>query len=142
MSRQHLLHDLPLKSDSSMQPLVLIIDDEEDILDLLSYNFSRAGFRVAAFEEASPALDFLGANRPEAILCDWMMPEMTGIEVCRKVKSDFELADIPFIMVTCRSEKSAIREARAEGVTDFIIKPVRINELVDQVKTLVAEQAA
>ena len=125
-----------------MQPLVLIIDDEEDILDLLTYNFTRAGFRVAAFEEASPALNFLGSNRPEAILCDWMMPGMTGIEVCREIKSNLHLADIPFIMVTCRSEKSAVREAKAEGVTDFITKPVRIPDLVNRVKNLLAEQAA
>lgn len=125
-----------------MKPLILIIDDEEDILELVTYNFRRAGFRVASFAEAEPALRFLAVHRPEVILCDWMMPGMTGIDVCRQIKSDLSLADIPFVMVTCRSEKRAIREARAEGVTDYITKPVRIQDLVRRVKNLIRDQAA
>ncbi len=125
-----------------MQPLLLIIDDEEDILDLLSYNFSREGFTVAAFDRGEPAMEYLSHHRPDLILCDWMMPGLSGIEICRQIKSNLDMADIPFVMFTCRSEKAAIREARAEGVTDFIVKPVRILELIHRVKGLVQDQAA
>lgn len=129
-------------SKPSRQPLLLIIDDEEDILELLSYNFSRDGFDVVSFDRASPALEFLQESRPVAILCDWMMPGMDGLEFCRRVKSNLNMADIPFIMVTCKGEKTAQRMAMAEGVTDFIVKPVRVQDLVVRVKSLLQEQAA
>lgn len=127
---------------SPRPPLLVIIDDEEDILDLLSYNFTREGFEVAAFERAAPALDFLQDRRPVVILCDWMMPGMDGLEFCRQVKGNLELADIPFVMVTCRSEKTAQRMAMAEGVTDFIVKPIRVQDLVARVRSLLQDQAA
>lgn len=123
-------------------PLLVIIDDDEDILDLLSYNFTREGFEVAAFDRAMPALEFLHGRRPVAILCDWMMPGMDGLELCRQVKGNVSLADIPFVMVTCKGEKTAQRMAMAEGVTDFIVKPVRVQDLVARVRSLLQDQAA
>ncbi len=125
-----------------MPHLIVIIDDEEDILDLLSYNFGREGFEVASFERATEALQFLSSRKPDAILCDWMMPGMDGLELCRKIKSDVLLADIPFIMVTCKSEKVAIRQAISEGVTDFVVKPVRIADLIARISSLLGDQAA
>ncbi|MDP5172742.1 MAG: response regulator [Bacteroidia bacterium] len=125
-----------------MPPLLLIIDDEEDILDLLSYNFGKEGFEVATFDRADLALKFLEGRRPDAILCDWMMPGMDGLEFCRRVKSSVLFADIPFVMVTCRHEKLAEKLAISVGVTDFIVKPVRVPQLVSRVRTLLGEQAA
>ncbi|MEZ4825386.1 MAG: response regulator [Bacteroidia bacterium] len=119
------------------QRLVVIIDDEEDILDLLEYNFLREGFVVEAFNRAKPALDFVSKQKPDAILCDWMMPEMTGLELCRAIKENISLADIPFLMVTCRTETTAVKMALAEGVTDYIRKPVRISDLIGKVQEVI-----
>jgi len=58
------------------EPMVVIIDDEEDLLDLYEYNFSKRGYRVITFERAKNALEFIQQNKPDIILCDWMMPEM------------------------------------------------------------------
>lgn len=127
---------------SIMRQLLLIIDDEEDLLELLAYNFGKEGFEVAAFQRAEPALAFLQGRIPDAILCDWMMPEMDGLELCRRVKSNVEMAHIPFVMVTCRGEKIAQKQALAEGVTDFIVKPVRVPELISRIRQLLGEQAA
>lgn len=124
--------------EKSLNNLLVIIDDEADILDLLTYNFSRAGFRVEGFERARPALEFVQKERPALILCDWMMPEMNGIEFCREVKSHVETADIPLIMVTCRNEKQARRTALAEGVSDYIAKPIRIPELMGRVNAFIS----
>lgn len=115
------------------EPLVVIVDDEEDLLDLYEYNFAKRGFRVATFERAEAAFDFILEEEPQIILCDWMMPDMDGLEFCRKVKSNIQLADIPFLMVTCRTEKSAIRQALASGVSDYISKPIGMEDLIERV---------
>lgn len=120
--------------------LLVIIDDEEDLLDLFEYNFNREGFQVKTFTRALPALDFILQHRPDMILCDWMMPEMDGLELCRRVKSDVSLAGIPFVMVTCRSEREAVRRALSEGVTDYIPKPIRLSDLIGKVRLLLNQQ--
>ena len=122
--------------------LIAIIDDEEDLLDLLEYNFTREGFEVVAFNRAKPALNFFQKEKPDMILCDWMMPEMTGIELCQMLKSHEDLGQIPFVMVTCRNEVSAINHAKSVGVTEYIKKPVRISELINKVSFLIENPAA
>ena len=78
----------------------------------------------------------MGEVRPDMILCDWMMPEMSGIDFCRMVKGNLVLSDIPFVMVTCRSENSAVQKALAEGVSDYIKKPILMPELVSRIDHL------
>lgn len=118
------------------QPLVVIIDDESDILDLLTYTFTRRGYAVKGFSGAREALEFIRGERPAIILCDWMMPEMDGISFTRYVKRNIELAEIPLVMVTCKNDWSAKRTALAAGVTDFISKPVRMDVLASRVQAL------
>jgi DNA-binding response OmpR family regulator len=122
--------------------LLVVIDDEEDILDLLEYNFSREGFEVEVFQRGKPALEFVAQRRPDLILCDWMMPEMSGLEVCQQLRSGQEHADVPFVMVTCRQESEAFRQAMAAGATDYIIKPVHIHELMGRVRSILAKKSA
>lgn len=120
-----------------LQKLV-IIDDEEDLLELMEYHFEREGFEVHAFDRARPAWDFIVENRPDMILCDWMMPELSGIDFCSKIKNNLQYADIPFVMVTCRSDTGAKQRAFAEGANAFIKKPIRLPELVRQVSHLIS----
>jgi DNA-binding response OmpR family regulator len=115
---------------------LVIVDDEHDLLDLFEYNFVRQGFEVEVFDRVKPALDFVQHNRPDMILCDWMLPGMTGLEFCKTLKEDMVLADIPFVMVTCRNEQEAITRARAEGVTDYITKPIRMSDLIERIKMI------
>jgi len=117
---------------------LIIIDDEEDLLDLMEYHFEREGYEVHAFDRATSAWEFMSNIRPDIILCDWMMPEMTGIDFCKKVKSNLSLADIPFVMVTCRSEKSAMQTALSEGASAFIRKPILMPDLVKQISEVVS----
>jgi DNA-binding response OmpR family regulator len=121
-------------------PLLVIIDDEEDLLDLLTYNFERHGYQVAAFDRAAAAQEFIAQRRPDLVLCDWMMPEMTGLALCKQLKDSLDWADLPFVMLTCRTERSAKRQALAAGVTDFITKPVGMQQLLSQVDNILAGQ--
>ena len=120
---------------------LIIIDDEKDLLDLMAYNFSRKGYEVFTFSHAQRAWDFLEETRPDLILCDWMMPEISGLDFCKRVKGNLQMADIPFVMFTCRSEKSAEQQALAEGVSAFIRKPIPIPELVNKVSHIFQLQA-
>ena len=122
------------------QGLLYIIDDENDILDLLAYNFRKIGFEVVPFNRAQPAWEHMhgGSRKPDVILCDWMMPEMNGLEFCRRLKQEETLSQIPFVMVTCKHEQSSISEAVAMGVSDYIVKPVRVPELLQRVADLIA----
>lgn len=121
--------------------LLVIIDDEEDILDLLKYNFGLRGFDVVVFSRAEPAWEYIHTRTPSVILCDWMMPGMDGLEFCKKMKNDRGTSGIPLIMVTCKSDKSAKQSALDGGAIDYIVKPVKINELIQKVEKLVAAQA-
>ena len=122
--------------------LLVIVDDEEDILELLQYNFRTKGYKVAAFNRVKPAMDFIRRQKPSAILCDWMMPEKDGLDFCRDLKNDTELSSIPFVMVTCKSEKTAIAQAMDEGVSDYVVKPVRILDLIIRVEDLLSGRKA
>lgn len=118
------------------QGFLIIIDDEQDILDLLEYNFLRHGFEVKVFDRALPALNYLSQRKPDMILCDWMMPGMNGLELCKEIKGNIAFSDIPFVMVSCRHESYAKNQALASGATDYIIKPMRLIDLVNRVKYL------
>jgi two-component system phosphate regulon response regulator PhoB len=131
------IRDIHIKS--MREPKAIIIDDEEDLLDLYEYNFAKNGFQVITFSRAKQALAYLENNSPDIILCDWMMPEMDGLDFCKEVKSKLSMADIPFLMVTCRTEKSAVRQALAAGVSDFISKPVGMQELIDRVNFILSQ---
>lgn len=122
--------------DFMQKQLLVIIDDEEDLLDLFEYNFKKNGFEVAIFDRAKPALEFVSKTRPDMILCDWMMPGMTGLELCRNVKNNLNLADIPFVMVTCRNEPEAKKAAISAGATEFIPKPIPIQRLLQRVNQI------
>lgn len=119
---------------------LVIIDDEEDLLELLAYNFQRKGYEVVSFNRALPAMDYIRKERPDLVLCDWMMPEMDGLSLCKRLKGSIDMADLPFIMFTCRTESLAERQALAAGVTDFITKPIGMTELLDRVNQVLTDQ--
>ncbi|MEO1449949.1 MAG: response regulator, partial [Bacteroidota bacterium] len=94
------------------------------------------------FSRAKEALAFVKMKRPAVILCDWMMPEMDGISFTNKIKGHMDLADIPLVMVTCKTANSAKRIALAAGVTDFISKPVRMDVLANRVREIIDQPYA
>ncbi len=118
-------------------PEVWIVDDEKDLLELLAYNFERAGFRVKTFVKAEPALETFAYSQPDIILSDWMMPGMDGMEFCKRIKQQQLGSRIPFFMVTCKSERESANEAMSLGVDEFFSKPFKIQELIARVNARV-----
>jgi DNA-binding response OmpR family regulator len=123
---------LPLR----MADVILVIEDEPDVVDLVRYHLRRAGFDVLAALNGPAGLAIAIESRPDAIVLDVMLPQMTGIEVCKALREAKETADIPILILTAKAE-IADRIAGLElGVDDYIAKPFSPRELVLRVQNL------
>ncbi|MFV0248103.1 MAG: response regulator transcription factor [Tenacibaculum sp.] len=117
--------------------LIVIIDDEADILEILSYNYSRERANVKTFSLGNEGLEFIKKNNPDAVICDWMLPDIDGIEICKTIKSNPKTSHIPFIMLTAKSDELYAVLALEMGADDYVLKPTRIKELISRTKKLI-----
>lgn len=119
-----------------MTASILIIEDEEPIQVLLRYNLESEGYRVRASAQGEDALFLIGEERPDLVVLDWMLPGISGIEVCRMLRAKPETRDIPVIMLTARSEEAERVRGLATGADDYLVKPFSIPELLARIKTI------
>ena len=115
-------------------PLVLVVDDEPAQRALLSYNLEASGFRVALAADGEEALLLVAEEAPDVILLDWMLPKVSGIEVCRRIKAQKGGSDAAIIMVSARSDESDRVRGLETGADDYITKPYSVNELLARVR--------
>lgn len=115
---------------------VAVIDDIRDILELIEYNLNKEGMDVDIYTDSSIALTEIVKNKPDLVISDWMMPGHNGLEVFRQLKSNKRTKNIPLLMLTCKSSLRDYREARQAGARDYIVKPVRMDELIRRIKLL------
>lgn len=115
---------------------LLLVDDDPDIRLVAQIALRRAGFTVTAVDNGSAAIASARTVTPDVILLDWMMPDMDGPEVCRRLKGDQALRDIPVIFLSARSQQAEIARGLALGAAGYIIKPFDALTLGDEVKTL------
>jgi two-component system phosphate regulon response regulator PhoB len=111
-------------------PLVLVVEDEAALVTLLRYNLERAGFRVIDAANGEEALLIVKEQRPDLILLDWMLPALSGIEVCRQVRRSPEHRRTPIIMLTARGEEGDKLRGLEVGADDYVTKPFSPSELV------------
>jgi two-component system phosphate regulon response regulator PhoB len=119
-----------------MSASILIVEDEEPIQILLSYNFESEGYRVRATAQGEDVAHLVGEERPDLIVLDWMLPGISGIEVCRLLRARPETRDIPVIMLTARGEENERVRGLATGADDYIVKPFSVPELLARVRTI------
>jgi two-component system phosphate regulon response regulator PhoB len=117
-------------------PLVLIVEDDEAILTLVRYNLEAEGFRVGEARDGEDALLQVKESGPDLVLLDWMLPLVSGIEVCRRLRQTPESRSIPIILLTARGEESDKLRGLDVGADDYITKPFSPNELVARVHAL------
>jgi len=117
-----------------MEDTVLVVEDEADVVDLLRYHLKRAGYRVIEANSGSAGLEAARTHRPHAVILDIMLPGMTGLEVCRLLKSDRDTASIPIIMLTARSEEKDRIKGLELGADDYVVKPFSPKEIVLRVQ--------
>ena len=116
---------------------ILIVEDEPDIRDTLSYNFEKEGFEVLSSPNGKSALKLLESNEPNIVILDLMLPDMSGLDICRQIKNDKKLSDTSIIMLTAKSEEVDRIVGFELGADDYVTKPFSIRELILRVKVLI-----
>ena len=117
-------------------PLVLIVEDEEAQREILAYNLGSEGFRLAFAGDGEEALLVTDETQPDLIVLDWMLPSISGVEVCRRLKTNPKTNSIPIIMLTARGEEADRVRGLETGSDDYIVKPYSVAELVARVRAL------
>jgi len=118
------------------KPTVLVVEDEAPLLTLLRYNLEKQGFRVDEAADGQEALLRVAEARPDIMLLDWMLPSLSGIEVCRQLRRRTETRDLPIIMVTARTEDQDAVRALDIGADDYIAKPFAIEHVIARIRAL------
>ncbi len=116
--------------------VVLIVDDEEDIRRLVTFNLDEVGFRVEAVDTGNGALQAAARLRPSVVVLDLMLPDISGTEVCRRLRADPDLADAAVLMLTARGDEYDRVLGFEVGADDYVVKPFSVRELVMRVKGL------
>ncbi len=119
-----------------MKPLVLVVEDETALQQLLAYNLQRAGFAVEQAFDSDEALTLIAERLPDLVLLDWMLPWMSGLELCRQLRRKKETANLPIIMLTARTEEPDRLQGLDTGADDYITKPFSIEELIARVRAV------
>jgi two-component system phosphate regulon response regulator PhoB len=115
---------------------ILIADDEPNQLELMAFNLERAGFSAIRAQNGKEVIELVEENNPDLIILDWMMPKMSGIEVCRSLRSRSETKLLPIIILSARSEEGDKSLGLDSGADDYISKPFSPKELISRVKAL------
>ncbi|MBD3426816.1 MAG: response regulator [Candidatus Omnitrophica bacterium] len=115
---------------------ILIIEDDKDIAKLVKYNLEKAGFECAVSSTGENALEVLDRNPVDLILLDIMLPQIDGLEVCRRIKQDEKLSNIPVVMLTAKGEEVDRVVGFELGADDYIVKPFSPRELILRVKAI------
>lgn len=117
------------------QPRVLVVEDEPAQREVLSYNLEAEGFSVSKAENGEEALLCVDEESPDIIVLDWMLPSVSGIEVCRRLKTRNETRNIPIIMLSARAEEVDRVRGLETGADDYVVKPYSVVELMARVRT-------
>ena len=115
---------------------ILVVEDEGDIRQILAYNLGQAGHEVVTADRGSTALDLAQKDRPDLVLLDLMLPDISGLEICRKLKSDPALRDVPVMMLTARSEEIDRVVGFELGADDYVVKPFSVRELILRIQAV------
>ena len=129
-----------------MDAKVFLVEDEQSIITLVEYNLKKEGFKVSVSSNGEEALHEIKEQEPDLVLLDWMLPDLSGIDICRSLKKDKKFQDLPIIMLTAKGQEEDKVAALNAGADDYITKPfghaelvARINALLRRSKPRVAE---
>ena len=113
-----------------MNGKIFIIEDEASIIQLIQHNLEKEGFIVSSSVNGNDGLKELKKFQPNLLLLDWMLPDFSGIEVCKNIRKDISLKNLPIIMLTAKGEEEDKIKGLDSGVDDYLTKPFSFNELL------------
>jgi len=124
------------------KPMVLVVEDEAALATMLRYNLEKQGFRVEEAVDGQEAMARIAESPPDIVLLDWMLPVMSGIEVCRQIRRGPATRDLPVIMVTARTEDQDAVRGLNTGADDYITKPFSMDALLARMRALLRRSGA
>jgi two-component system phosphate regulon response regulator PhoB len=116
---------------------ILLVEDEKSIVTLIKYNLEKEGFKVFCSETGEDALKIIKEKTPDLVILDWMLPDTSGIDVCRQIKIDKKLKNIPVLILTAKGEPDDKIKGLEVGADDYVTKPFNNKELLLRVKSLI-----
>lgn len=119
-----------------MKAHVLVVEDEDALATLLQYNLEKEGYSVAVARDGEDALMQAEETTPDLVLVDWMLPKVSGIEVCRRLRGRQETANVPIIMLTARGEETDRVRGLDTGADDYVVKPFSMTELFARIRAV------
>ena len=119
-----------------MQPYILVMEDEDALATLLQYNLEKEGYDVVVAADGEEGLVQIDERQPDLVLLDWMLPKVSGIEVCRRLRGRPETRNLPVIMLTARGEESDRVRGLDTGADDYLTKPFSMTELIARIRAV------
>jgi len=119
------------------KPTVLIVEDEAPLVTMLRYNLEKEGFQVSEAGDGEEALVQIAERKPDIVLLDWMLPLVSGIEVCRRLRRSPETRALPVVMLTARGEEGDRVRGLDSGADDYVVKPFSLSELVARLRAVI-----
>jgi DNA-binding response OmpR family regulator len=120
---------------------VLIVDDDPDIRALVTYRLSASGYEVISAGDGEAGLAAAREHAPDLVLADWMMPRLTGVEMCTRMRADPAIAGIPVVLLTARTDDVAMRTGWDAGIDEYLTKPFSPRELAARVEEILSRSA-
>ncbi|BEV11668.1 phosphate regulon transcriptional regulator PhoB [Asticcacaulis sp. DW145] len=120
----------------SVKPYIIVAEDEDALSTLLQYNLEKEGYEVGVATDGDEALMMINERQPDLLVCDWMMPKVSGIEVTRRLRAQTETRNLPIVMLTARSEETDRIRGLDTGADDYVIKPFSMVELVARIRAV------
>lgn len=131
-----------LETNNILKPLLFAVDDEADILELIAIHAQKAGFRIKTFSKAEPLLKALTAEIPDLLILDLMLPDLDGLEICKRLKKDERTAAIPILILTAKGDETDVVLGLELGADDYMVKPFSPKELLARVHAILRRPKA
>jgi two-component system phosphate regulon response regulator PhoB len=115
---------------------ILVVEDEDALATLLQYNLEKEGYRVTLAGDGEEAMTLASEQAPDLVVLDWMLPKVSGIEVCRRLRARSETRNLPIIMLTARGEETDRIRGLDTGADDYVVKPISMTELAARIRAV------
>ncbi len=127
---------MTIETPPSLTPYILVVEDEESLATLLQYNLEKEGYLIELCADGEEALMMIEERQPDLVILDWMLPKVSGIEICRRLRQRGATRNLPIIMLTARGEETDRIRGLDTGADDYVVKPFSMTELCARLRAV------